>query len=258
MRNVLKLMEISLCMLVSIALNAQERSGEICTSLEVEDSAFYDYLPEFPIDPHQLCLFRLDKWPTDSLPDQRLTTEIRFQVSADGSIENATCLSSSPIIKQALKQLPSNLPKMVPAWKDGAPVGCSCALKVRLNKAEWDRAQEMNAKIDSISEVRVVFHPISTNPEPSDGWDSFWDYVYSRLPKDISGRLIYTFTICSDGRMVDVKCVRNTTKNEEFQKMTDRILAEYSQKYRWIPSVYKRSLKFEDCGYCIAIERNYR
>lgn len=258
MRNKLKLMGLSILMLLPVALNAQTKSGEVRTSLEVEDSASYDYQPEFPINPHKLCLFRLDNWPAGNLPGQQLSAEIRFQVSADGNIENATCLSSSPDIKQALTPLPSHLPKMLPAWKEGAPVGCSCVLKVHLNKAEWEENQKLKAEIDSASKVKVVFHPISTNPEPSDGWDSFWDYVYSRLPKDISGRLIYTFTICSDGRMVDVKCVRNTTKNEEFQKMTDRILAEYSQKYRWIPSVYKRSLKFEDCGYCIAVERNYR
>lgn len=34
MRNVLKLMEISLCMLVSIALNTQERSGDICIDVK--------------------------------------------------------------------------------------------------------------------------------------------------------------------------------------------------------------------------------
>ena len=34
MRNVLKLMEISFCILVSIALNAQERSGDICVNVK--------------------------------------------------------------------------------------------------------------------------------------------------------------------------------------------------------------------------------
>lgn len=250
MRNKLKLMGLSILMLLPVALNAQTKSGEVRTSLEVEDSASYDYQPEFADDMKLMCLHFL-KWPEGYPSDRPLSAEVRFTIGADGEITGVVPDSDSPEVKSEMERLLSSLPKALPAWQDGKAVASTCVLRLHMDKSEWERYQRKEAETDSL----IRSGRVHVNPElpasPSDGLDVFQSYLSSLLPEKSSGRLLYSFVVKKDGRMGEITCVRNSTNDPEVEKKVTKALTTMSEKLRWHPA--SAGFAFVDSKFSIPI-----
>lgn len=208
--------------------------GNVCTFM-VEDSLLYDYQPEFADDMKLICLHFLT-WPEGYPSDRPLSAEIRFTIASDGKITDVVPDADSEEVKDEMEHMFSSLPKALPAWQDGKAVASTCVLRLHLDKSEWERYQRKKAESDSL----IRFSQVHVNPEipacPSDGLDVFQNYLGTLLPEKSSGKLLYSFVVRKDGRMSEITCVRNFTKNQELEKKVTKALTTMSEKFRWHPA----------------------
>mgnify|MGYP000105602849 CR=1 FL=1 len=207
---------------------------EVCT-LQVEDSLLYDYQPEFADDMKLICLHFL-KWPEGYPSDRPLSAEIRFTIGADGDITDVVLDADSPEVKSEIERMFSSLPKALPAWQDGKAVASTCVLRLHMDKSEWERYQWKETETDSL----IRSGRVHVNPEfpasPSDGLDVFRNYLGTLLPEKSSGKLLYSFVVKKDGRMSEITCVRNFTKDPELEKKVTKALTTMGEKFRWHPA----------------------
>lgn len=221
--------------LVSVILKAQDPvSKEVCNFV-VEDSQQYDYQPEFAVDMKLIC-FHFLKWPEGYPSERPLSAEIRFTIGSDGEITDIVPDADSPEVKGEIERMFSSLPKALPAWQDGKAVVSTCVLRLHMDKSAWDRYQRKEAETDSL----IRFGRVHVNPElpaiPSDGMDIFQNYLTTLLPEKSSGKLFYSFVVKKDGRMSEITCVRNSTKDQELEKKVTKALITMSEKFRWRPA----------------------
>lgn len=204
------------------------------STLTVENASSYDYQPEFPVSVQALCLARM-QWPEGYPEDQLVSADVQFEIGRDGSLKQIVCHSESPEVKKEMERMTAAFPKALPAWKAGKPVACSCTMQVRLHKGQLEEAAQKEAERNKIVQSEVVYVDPEVEPVPSDGNEAVVDYLYSHLPKDFSGSLIYTFKVKTDGQVADIECVRNSGVDLAHKKQADRIFKEISKKFRWRP-----------------------
>lgn len=216
---------------VSEIRNALSTDGENVCTFMVEDSQLYDYQPEFADNVKLICLHFL-KWPEGYPSEQPLSAEVRFTIAPDGKITDVVPDADSPAVKQEMERMFSSLPKALPAWQDGKAVASSCVVRLHLSKSEWDQCQRKETEADS--------RPVYVDPElpahPSDGLEAFQNYLSTLLPEESSGKLLYSFVVKKDGRMSEITCVRNSTKNPDLEKKVTESLTKMSEKFRWHPA----------------------
>lgn len=172
------------------------------------------------------------KWPEGYPSEQPLSAEVRFTIGPDGKITDVVPEADSPAVKQEMERMFSSLPKALPAWQDGKAVASSCVVRLNLSKSEWDQCQRKETEADS--------RPVYVDPElparPSDGLDAFQNYLSTLLPEESSGKLLYSFVVKKDGRMSEITCVRNSTKNPDLEKKVTESLTKMSENFRWHPA----------------------